>query len=433
MRLIARRAGQGLGGRTRVPGDKSISHRAVMLGSLADGTTEVEGFLEGEDTRATARAFAAMGVAIEHPEPGRLRIHGRGLRGLQAPSVELDMGNSGTAMRLMAGILAAQAFPSTLIGDASLTQRPMARVTRPLEQMGADIRAREDRFAPLAIRPVAALHGRRFELEVASAQVKSCLLLAGLYADGETTVVEPRATRDHSERMLTAFGAPPRIDGLAVSVRHCASLTATRIAVPADISSAAFPLVAGLLVPGSDIVLTEVGMNPRRTGLLHALERMGADIVVDNARVLGGEPVADLRIRHAPLRGIEVPQALVPDMIDEFPILFIAAACAEGETIVRSAEELRVKESDRIAVMAQGLRTLGVDIEEAADGACIRGGALAGGTVDSAGDHRCAMAFTIAGLVARAPVEVLDCDNVATSFPGFVELMRGLGGAISAQ
>jgi 3-phosphoshikimate 1-carboxyvinyltransferase len=433
MKFVARRAGQGLRGQARVPGDKSISHRAVMLGSLAAGLTEVEGFLEGEDTRATARAFEAMGVGIERPQPGRLRIHGRGLRGLAMPASTLDMGNSGTAMRLMAGILAAQSFPSTLVGDASLTQRPMARVTVPLAQMGADIRAREGRFAPLAIHPVAALHGRRFELEVASAQVKSCLLLAGLYADGVTTVVEPRATRDHSERMLAAFGAPPRIDGLAVSVQACSALHGTRLAVPADVSSAAFPLVAALLVPGSDIVLVGVGMNPRRTGLLDALRLMGADITVHEPRTLGGEPVADLRVRHAPLTGIEVPESLVPDMIDEFPILFVAAACAAGQTVVRGAGELRVKESDRIAVMATGLRALGIDIEERPDGALIQGGSLRGGEVDSGGDHRCAMSFAVAGLVARDAVAIRDCDNVATSFPGFVELMQGLGADIASE
>jgi 3-phosphoshikimate 1-carboxyvinyltransferase len=431
-RLRVRPAARGLAGSARVPGDKSISHRAVMLGSLAEGVTEVEGFLEGEDTRATARAFEAMGVRVERPAPGRLRIHGRGLRGLEPPEGPLDMGNSGTAMRLMAGILAAQRFPSLLVGDASLTQRPMARITTPLRQMGADIRAREDRFAPLEIRPVSGLAGRRFQLDVASAQVKSCLLLAGLYAEGVTTVVEPRATRDHSERMLAAFGAPPRVEGLAVSVGRCERLAATRVEVPADVSSAAFPLVAALLVPGSEVVLEAVGMNPRRTGLLDALALMGADIRRGNPRFLGGEPVADLSVRHAPLRGIEVPEALVADMIDEFPILFVAAALARGETVVRGAEELRVKESDRIAVMAAGLRVLGIEVRETRDGAVIRGGTLRGGTVDSAGDHRCAMSFAVAGLVADAPVEVLDCDNVATSFPGFMALMQGLGADIFA-
>ncbi len=432
MKLQAHGTGVGLRGEVRVPGDKSISHRAVMLGSLASGITTVEGFLEGEDTRATARAFAAMGVEIEQPGPGRLRIHGRGMRGLRAPEGSLDMGNSGTAMRLMAGILAAQSFPSILVGDASLTERPMARVTGPLARMGADIDARESQFAPLIIRPVAALHGQRFELQVASAQVKSCLLLAGLYADRATTVVEPRPTRDHSERMLAAFGVPPLVDGLSVSVSRCDALEATRVEVPADISSAAFPLVAALLVPDSNVLLRGVGMNPRRIGLLQALAMMGADVQRENERMLGGEPVADLRVRHSQLRGITVPEALVADMIDEFPILFVAAACAEGETVVEGAEELRVKESDRISVMACGLRELGIDIEETADGARIRGGCLRGGTVESAGDHRCAMSLSVAGLVAPTPVQVLDCNNVATSFPGFVELMQGLGAGIEA-
>ncbi len=414
-------------GRIRVPGDKSISHRAVMLGSLADGTTAVEGLLEGEDVLATLAAFRAMGVQAEGPEQGSLRIHGVGLHGLQAPAVPLDMGNSGTAMRLLTGILAGQSFDSTLTGDASLSQRPMNRVADPLRAMGAQIDAAEGGRPPLHVHGGQALHGIDYALPVASAQVKSAILLAGLYADGETSVTEPAPTRDHTERMLQGFGYRVAREGATTRVRGDGHLIATTIDVPADISSAAFFLVGASLAVGSDLVLEHVGVNPTRTGVLHILQDMGADITLMNQRVIGGEPVADLHVRAAHLRGIHIPENEVPLAIDEFPVLFIAAACAEGTTVLTGARELRVKESDRIAVMATGLKALGVDCRETEDGIVIRGGAMGGGTVDSHGDHRIAMAFAIAGLRASDEIVIRDCRNVATSFPGFVELANEVG------
>jgi 3-phosphoshikimate 1-carboxyvinyltransferase len=421
-------SGSPLRGSVRVPGDKSISHRAMMLGSLADGVTEVSGFLEGEDTLATAAAFRAMGVRITSDGSGRRIVHGVGLHGLQAPAVALDLGNSGTGMRLLAGLLAGQRFASTLVGDESLSRRPMKRVIDPLRRMGALIEARDGGLAPLRIAPVpAGLCGIEFESPVASAQVKSCLLLAGLFASGSTAVTEAHRTRDHTERMLRAFGVRVDVDGRRATVAGGQRLRGTRIEVPADISSAAFFVVAATLVPGSDLLLECVGVNPLRDGIVRALRLMGADITLENPRVLGDEPVADLRVRHARLRGIAVPAQLVPDMIDEFPVLFAAAAVAEGETVVSGAAELRVKESDRIAAMATALRALGADITETADGAIIRGGKLHGGRIDSLGDHRIAMASAVAALVADGVVEIADCANVATSFPGFVELARATG------
>ncbi len=420
--------GRPLTGRLRVPGDKSISHRAIMLGSLADGVTEVTGFLEGEDTLATAAAFRAMGVRIDADGPGRRVVHGVGLHGLAPPPAPLDLGNAGTGMRLMAGLLAGQRFPSIMVGDASLSRRPMRRVIEPLQRMGARITSAPGGFAPLQIMPAEqGLTAIDWASPVASAQVKSCILLAGLYARGTTTVSEPQRTRDHSERMLRTFGVQVDVAGKRVALAGGQRLVATRIEVPADISSAAFFLVAASLVPGSDLLLERVGINPLRDGIVRALRLMGADITVENPRVLGDEPVADLRVRHARLRGIEVPEALVPDMIDEFPVLFAAAALAEGTTVVRGAAELRVKESDRIAAMGAALRALGADFTETEDGAVIRGGVLDGGRVDSRGDHRIAMATVVAAQCARAAVQVDDCANVATSFPGFDALARAAG------
>ena len=418
--------GTALHGEIAVPGDKSVSHRAVMLGAIAEGTTRIEGFLEGEDTRATAAIFARMGVRIEAPSDGVRIVHGVGLHGLQAPSGPLDCGNAGTAMRLLAGLLAAQRFDSVLVGDASLSKRPMRRVIEPLAMMGADI-ASQDGCAPLRIHGGQALRGVGCTLPVASAQLKSALLLAGLYANGETVVREPHPTRDYTERMLAAFGADIEASPGIARLRGGRALRATAIRVPADFSSAAFFIVAATLVPGSELVLRDIGMNPRRIGLLHVLRAMGADIVGENARERGGEPVADLRVRHAPLRGIEVPIEHVPDMIDEFPALFAAAACAEGETVVRGAAELRVKESDRIAGMAGGLRALGIRVDETPDGATVHGGTLRGGEVDSRGDHRVAMAFAVAAQLARGEVRIDDVANVATSFPGFDALARDAG------
>ncbi len=427
------RPGTPLRGTIRVPGDKSISHRAMMLGALADGVTRVSGFLEGEDTLATAAAFRTMGVRIEDDGPGRRIVHGVGIDGLKPPSVPIDCGNAGTGMRLLAGLLAGQAFDSTLIGDASLTRRPMRRVTEPLARMGARIETAEGGTPPLRIFGGQALAGIDCGLPVASAQVKSALLLAGLYANGETTVREPHPTRDYTERMLAALGWPIDFSPGFARLSGGHRLTATDIAVPGDFSSAAFFLVAASLIPGSDLLIEGVGMNPRRTGLLDALRLMGARIDAGNARKEGGEPVADLQVRHAPLRGIEVPEHLVPDMIDEFPVLFVAAAAASGATVVRGAAELRVKESDRIAVMASGLRAMGARIDETPDGALIHGGApLAAADVDAHDDHRIAMSFVVAGQLASAPVTLRGCATVATSFPGFLDLARRAGMGLAA-
>ncbi len=422
--------GGSLRGRVQVPGDKSISHRAIMLGALADGDTEVTGFLEGADSLATLAAFRQMGVQIDGPEAGRLRIHGVGRDGLQAPAEPLNVGNAGTAMRLLCGLLAGQQFTSTLVGDTSLSRRPMRRVTEPLAQMGADIETTPGGTAPLTIRPIPRLRGIDYDMPVASAQVKSCLLLAGLYADGATCVSEPAVTRDHTERMLATFGWPVERQGTRVCVRGGGRLTAAPVEVPADISSAAFFLVGASIAEGADVLLPAVGVNPTRIGVLNILKAMGAQIEITNVRHCGAEPVADLRVRSAPLVGLEIPREEVPLAIDEFPALFIAAACAEGETLLMGAEELRVKESDRIAVMAAGLATLGVETEVLPDGIRIQGvggGPLGGGSIDSHGDHRIAMAFAMAALRAEAPVLVQDCANVDTSFPGFAALAAGAG------
>jgi 3-phosphoshikimate 1-carboxyvinyltransferase len=416
-----------LRGEIRVPGDKSISHRAVMLAALADGASRISGFLEGEDTRATARAFAQMGVRIETPSASERIVHGSGLHGLRVPASAVDCGNAGTGMRLLTGLLAGQAFDSTLIGDESLSRRPMRRVIDPLAQMGARIDAGPAGLPPLRIHGGNRLQGIDYSPPVASAQVKSAILFAGLYARGETVVREPHPTRDYTERMLRAFGWPIEFAAGSARLTGGHALRATDVAVPADFSSAAFFLVAATLAPRSELLIEAVGMNPRRTGLLAALRLMGADIREEQPREFGGERVADLFVRHAPLRGIDVPEHLVPDMIDEFPALFVAAAAARGRTRIRGAAELRVKESDRISVMARGLARLGTTVEETPDGAIIEGGALDGGEVDSAGDHRCAMSFAVAGLIAREPVRIRDCANVATSFPGFAELAHRCG------
>jgi 3-phosphoshikimate 1-carboxyvinyltransferase len=419
--------GGSLSGSLRVPGDKSISHRSIMLGSLANGVTRVSGFLEGEDSLATLKAFRSMGVAIEGPDEGRVVINGVGMHGLQAPDSALDLGNSGTSMRLMSGLLAGQGFDVTLTGDASLSSRPMKRVTDPLAQMGAVIETTEKGTAPLQIKGKASLHGIEYDMPVASAQVKSCLLLAGLYADGETCVTEPAPTRDHTERMLRGFGYEVQREGDRICINGGGQLTACDIDVPADISSAAFFLVGASIAENSDLTLQHVGINPTRDGVINILRLMGADIEVLNQREVGGEPVADLRVRSAKLKGIRIPEDQVPLAIDEFPALFIAAACAEGETVLTGAEELRVKESDRIQVMADGMQILGIDIHPTADGAVIQGGQLGSGTVESQGDHRIAMSFAMAALRAKGAIEILDCANVNTSFPGFVTLAAGVG------
>ena len=423
--------GGALKGAIRVAGDKSISHRSIMMGSLAEGTTHVSGFLEGEDALATLNAFKAMGVKIEGPDNGKVVVHGVGMHGLQQPQASLDVGNSGTSMRLMSGLLAGQAFSTTLIGDESLTKRPMKRVTDPLALMGAQIETTETGTSPLNISPVAALKGIDYDMPMASAQVKSCLLLAGLYAEGETWVTEPAPTRDHTERMLQGFGYEVMQDGPRRGVKGGGKLTACDIDVPADISSAAFFLVGASIAEGSDLTLQHVGMNPTRDGVINILQLMGADIQVSNERVIGGEPVADLRVRSAKLKGIQIPEDQVPLAIDEFPALFVAAACAEGETVLTGAEELRVKESDRIQVMADGLIALGVDAKPTPDGIVIQGGSIGGGSVDSHGDHRIAMSFAMAALRATGDISIDDCANVNTSFPGFVELAASVGLKVS--
>ncbi len=425
-------------GEARVPGDKSISHRSIMLGSLAEGETRVRGFLEGEDALATLKAFRAMGVQIERPAEGQVHIQGVGLGGLSAPAAPLDLGNSGTSIRLMSGLLAGQAFDTELSGDASLCSRPMGRVITPLTRMGARIEGSEGERPPLHITGGSALTGIHYDLPMASAQVKSCVLLAGLYAEGRTSVTEPAVTRDHTERMLRGFGYDVQRDAEGViSLEGGGSLRGCEIDIPADISSAAFFMVAASIAPGSDLLLTHVGMNPTRTGIVELLRMMGADITVQDETEVGGEPVADLHIRYAPLRGIEIPEALIPLAIDEFPVLFVAAACAQGRTVLRGAEELRVKESDRIAAMAEGLATLGVATEVLDDGIIIDGfgerGSFSGGAVHSHHDHRIAMSFAVAALRAGDRIVVSDADNVATSFPGFDALARGLGLQISVK
>ncbi|MCU0756737.1 MAG: 3-phosphoshikimate 1-carboxyvinyltransferase [Xanthomonadales bacterium] len=420
-----------LKGRVVVPGDKSVSHRSVMLGALAEGLTTVEGFLPGADTLNTAAIFEQLGVRIERLSNTRLRIHGVGLHGLQPPTAALDCGNAGTAMRLLCGLLAAQRFGCTLVGDESLSRRPMRRVLDPLAQMGADIRATPAGTAPLAIHPAAAgLRGIDYTPPVASAQVKSALLFAGLYADGPTMVREPEATRDYTEQMLRGYGAELRTEGKVVTVQpQRTPLQAMPIIVPGDFSSAAFFLVGAAIAPGSDLIVANVGLHPRRTGLLACLLDMGADIEVLDRRWVAGNEVGDLRVRHRPLRGIEVPVERVPDMIDEFPAFLIAAALAEGRTLVTGAAELRVKESDRLAAMAAGLRLAGVPLSEQPDGIELEGQPELNFTAElqSHTDHRIAMAFAMAALRASTPLRIAEVDNVATSFPGFDALAASVG------
>ncbi len=410
-----------------VPGDKSISHRALMLGSVAEGDTEISGFLNGADCLATLDAFRAMGVTVTEHDATSLTVHGVGLDGLEAPDGPLDLGNSGTAMRLLAGLLAGQAFDSELTGDASLRGRPMARIIEPLTRMGAVVESDCDGTPPLQIRGGVQLQGIDYTLPVASAQVKSCVLLAGLYADGESIVTEPQVTRDHTERMLRALGADVRRDGPRVRLAGRQTLRGGRIGVPGDLSSAAFVVLAALLAADADIRIEGVGINPTRTGVLDILRAMNADIDIENERRFGDEPVADLRVRSSRLKGGKVDPALVPLAIDEFPVLFVAAAAAEGVTEFSGIGELRVKESDRIAAMAAGLTALGIKVEESPDGAIVHGGRLGEGTVDSCGDHRIAMSLAVAGSAAAGPVTVRDVDNVDTSFPGFVTLLQSIG------
>ncbi|MES3040961.1 MAG: bifunctional prephenate dehydrogenase/3-phosphoshikimate 1-carboxyvinyltransferase [Pseudomonadota bacterium] len=428
-----------MNGRIRVPGDKSISHRSIMLGSIAEGVTEVTGFLEGEDALATLQAFRDMGVVIEGPERGRVRVHGVGLHGLKPAPGPLYVGNSGTSMRLLSGILSAQPFDTVMTGDASLAKRPMERIAKPLRLMGADIQTTGERGTPpvsvhgASTAAKGGLKGIHYDMPVASAQVKSGVLLAGLWADGETSVTEPAPTRDHTERMLKGFGYEVKVQGATATLRGGGKLTATKIDVPSDISSAAFFLVAASIAPNSDLTLEHVGINPTRVGVINILKAMGGNLEVFNEREIGGEPVADIRVRSAQLKGINIPEDQVPLAIDEFPALFIAAACAEGTTVLTGAEELRVKESDRIQVMADGLAILGISALPTPDGIVIEGGQLGSGEVVSHGDHRIAMSFSMAGLRASGPIVIRDCANVATSFPDFLGLAKRCGLAIAAS
>ncbi|MEM8500879.1 MAG: 3-phosphoshikimate 1-carboxyvinyltransferase [Pseudomonadota bacterium] len=427
-----------LNGELRVPGDKSISHRAIMLGSIADGETEVEGFLQGEDSLATLQAFQKMGVRIETGDGDKLLVHGVGLHGLCMPDSDLDLGNSGTSMRLLTGLMAGQSFASRLIGDESLNNRPMNRVAFPLRDMGATIDTADDGRPPLQVTGSGVLQGIEYTLPVASAQIKSSLLLAGLYSEGQTSIIEPAPTRDHTERMLRSLGyevnTEPLSEGVSrISLQGGGALQAAKLRVPADISSAAFFMVAASIVPGSELLLRDVGVNPTRTGIVHILREMGADIRFVNERMWGTEPVADIRVCHAQLRGIEIDERCVPLAIDEFPVIFIAALAASGETVLRGARELRVKESDRIAVMAEGIATLGGAAKATEDGMILRSSQLNGGRVNSYGDHRIAMAFAVAGLQASGPVDIDNCYNVATSFPGFAQLSANAGMDITAQ
>jgi 3-phosphoshikimate 1-carboxyvinyltransferase len=421
-------------GTMSVPGDKSISHRALMLSGIAEGVSEVSGFLAGEDCLASLAAMRALGVRIEQPGATHVLIHGVGMHGLKGAGRALDMGNAGTAMRLFTGLLSAQKFDSQLIGDASLMKRPMERVAKPLREMGADVRTRNG-TPPVDIGANRGLRGIDYQMPIASAQVKSAILLAALYAGEPTSITAPGVSRDHSERMLKSAGVQLDIDGLRITVHPPQRLISQKIKVPGDFSSAAFFIVAGLLsAPVEGLVIQNVGLNPTRVGLLTILRRMGANIELLNPRESGAEPVADLRIFASPLRGIRVPKDLVSLAIDELPVLFIAAACAKGETWVTGAEELRVKESDRIAAMSAGLTALGVAHTALPDGMQIKGreqgSAFTSGEVDSFGDHRIAMSFAIASLRAAGAIEIRDVANVATSFPGFVPLAQSVGLAI---
>ncbi|HZL94621.1 MAG TPA: 3-phosphoshikimate 1-carboxyvinyltransferase [Vicinamibacterales bacterium] len=425
-----------VGGTLTVPGDKSISHRALMLGAIAEGSTVVHGFLASEDCLATQAALEALGVPIRHVPGEPVRIHGVGLHGLRAPAGVLDLGNSGTAIRLLMGLLAGQPFDCELTGDASLRQRPMERVAAPLRAMGARIDTASGGKPPVRIRGGARLHGIDYALPMASAQVKSALLLAGLSATGRTTVHSPGPSRDHTERMLQGMGVPVMQTstgaGHSASVIGPASLRGLEIRVPADFSSAAFFLVAGCLGARDGLLIKDVGINPTRIGLLTILRGMGASIELRNERRVGTEPVADLFVTRRELEGIDVPAELVPLAIDEFPILFIAAAAAAGATTITGAEELRKKETDRIAVMARALEAVGIAVEERPDGIRIEGGTMTGGTVDSRGDHRIAMSFVVASLLANGPIEILSTAEVATSFPTFLDVATAAGLDVSA-
>jgi 3-phosphoshikimate 1-carboxyvinyltransferase len=415
-----------ISGRIIVPGDKSISHRALMLGAIAEGNTTITGFLQGEDTLATANVLRQMGVEIKND--GKIVcIKGVGLKGLKKTNSPIDLGNSGTSVRLMTGLLAGQIFDSELIGDKSLMTRPMLRVINPLRSMNAEISCTDKGTLPINIIGGCKLQGIEYELPVASAQLKSCLLLAGLYAEGITTIIEKQATRDHTERMLSAFSHSITRDEKRISISKADSLIGTDINIPADFSSASFFIIAAIILPGSDVVLENVGINPTRDAMLKIMELMGADIELENKREQSGEPVADIHIKSSDLHGINIPQELVPVAIDEFPVIMVAASCAKGETCLSGAAELRVKESDRIQSMLDGFIATGIQAEGTEDGMIVRESKFNGGVVNSHGDHRIAMAFAVAGLVSKETIVINNCENVATSFPGFVALSQKAG------
>jgi 3-phosphoshikimate 1-carboxyvinyltransferase len=421
-----------ISGRITVTGDKSISHRALMLGAIAEGETTIKGFLQGEDTLATAKVFQQMGVEIEN-NGDVVKVKGVGLRGLNAHNKALDFGNSGTSVRLMTGLLSAQSFDSELIGDESLMTRPMLRVIEPLRTMNANISCSDNGSLPIKINGGNKLKAIDYELPVASAQLKSCLLLAGLYAEGTTSIIENTPTRDHTERMLGAFSHSTIRNGNKISISKADKLVGTEISVPADFSSAAFFIVAASIVSGSDVVIENVGVNPTRDAMLKIMKLMGADIELQNEREQSGEPVADIHIKSSELTGIDIPEELVSVAIDEFPAILIAAACAKGTTRLSDAAELRVKESDRLQSMLDGFIATGIQAEATEDGMIIESSEFKGGVINSYGDHRIAMAFAVAGMVAKEPILINDCENVATSFPGFVELAKKAGMDISYE
>jgi len=420
-------------GKFRVPGDKSISHRALMLSAIAEGQSHIKGFLDGEDTLATMAAFQAMGVEIQHSLEYEVFIQGVGKNGLLTPNSALDMGNSGTSVRLLSGLLAGLGVECELTGDQSLMSRPMRRIVDPLQKMQAQITCSEAGTLPIHIKGCRNLTAIDFEMPVASAQLKSSVLLAGLSAKGRTCIYEPIATRDHTERMLMQFAYEVECSGKTIALEGGGTLQATTISIPADISSAAFFIVGACIADGSDILIENVGINPNRDAVIHILREMGADITLLNEKVVSGEPVADIRVRSAELHGIDISESRVPAAIDEFPAIMVAAACAKGVTRLTAAGELRVKESDRITAMSQGLETLGIEVDEQTEGMTVTGGTISGGEINSFTDHRIAMAFAIAGINATAPITVKDCANVETSFPGFVDVARNVGLDLQVQ
>ncbi|SDF37050.1 3-phosphoshikimate 1-carboxyvinyltransferase [Sporolituus thermophilus] len=430
--MFVTKCNKGLRGTVTVPGDKSISHRAVMLGALAKGVTTIDGFLPGKDCLATIDCFRKLGVNICQTG-SRVEVEGVGLRGLRAPQEALYVGNSGTTIRLLLGILAAQPFKAVVTGDESIRRRPMGRVVAPLRAMGARIDGEGDgNFAPLSVYPVNGLSGIAYSTPVASAQVKSALLLAGLYAQSATTVTEPAASRDHTERMLAYFGVDIRREGLSVQVRPASGLAARHVVVPGDISSAAFLMAAALIVPGSEVIIRDVGVNPTRTGIIDVFKDMGGDINLENLRDDCGEPVADVRVRHSRLRGTNIAGSIIPRLIDEIPVIAVVAAFAEGTTTIRDAAELKVKESDRIAAIVNGLRQMGGDATALPDGLRVQGGRpLKGAVIDSQGDHRIAMAFAIAGLMANGDTVIGNAECIDVSFPGFAARISALGACIA--